>query len=259
MQAAFQTRRMELARPLFETCGELRGIIEAGLHGMGRVWLDAPFKPRGAVMTCGDFLVCAGTPGPSARHLLRVALGSERREWVARCPGEWMDALERVAQVKREKRTAFAHDIQPEDAHLRNLVACGGEEVTFVPVEGEWIPWCRGQEWTRDFVSCFADDEDYARNGLGMLVMRGGEIVAGASSYVAYPGGMEAQVQTREDCYGRGYATVAAAALILEAHGRGLRVTWDAANEASARIAMKLGYRRIGEYEIALINASEAL
>ena len=87
--------------------------------------------------------------------------------------------------------------------------------------------------------------------------MLDGEAVAGASSYVSYPGGIEVQLQTRDDMQGRGYATLAAAKLILMAHKRGLIATWDAANEVSAHIAEKLGYVQEGEYQVAMIDKSE--
>ena len=98
------------------------------------------------------------------------------------------------------------------------------------------------------------DDASYARKGLGVLLMAGEAPVAGASSYVSYPGGIEVQLQTRDDMQGRGYATLAAARLILSAHERGMTVTWDAANPASAHIAEKLGYRAAGLYEVAELD-----
>lgn len=96
----------------------------------------------------------------------------------------------------------------------------------------------------------FADDADYAAHGLGVLLLEQGRPVAGTSSYTVYPGGIEVQVQTREGCEGRGLATMAAAQLILAAHEKGLRVSWDAANPASARIAEKLGFVSAGAYTV---------
>ncbi len=250
MQAAFPARDAQIAAPLFSSYRELRGILYAGLHGMGRLWLDAPLKPRAAVLTCGDFLLCGGQPGPSARHLLRVALGTDRRDWLVRCPGAWKDALSAVTSYETQSRWAFDHDVQPRDEHLLGILR-GRTDLTAVPLSGEAIAWCRQNEWSRDFVSVFANDDAFTSGGLGVLISRDGAFVAGASSYVAYPGGIELQVQTRDDCQGLGYATYAAAALILEAHRRGLKATWDAANPTSVHIAQKLGYRCLGEYEIA--------
>lgn len=234
---------------LFPQGPALHGIREAALHGMGRGWMDAPLHPRCAVLTAGDFLLCGGVPGPSARHLLRHALMSERREWLIGAPEGWTAALEAVARTETATRYAFDPEIQPEDAPLAAMVKRLPEGAALMPLEGPLIAACRQESWSRDFVSQYTDG-DYARRGLGMLLTMDGRAVAGASSYLSYPGGMEVQVQTREGFEGRGCATIASAGLILLAHERGLRATWDAANAASARLAEKLGYRSAGAYAV---------
>lgn len=238
---------------LFPRVPALHGIREAALHGMGRGWMDAPLRPRCAVLTAGDFLLCGGVPGPSARHLLRCALLSERREWLISAPERWAEALSAVARVTIETRCAFDPAVQPKDAHLRAIMRHLPEGAALLPLEGPRVSLCRKEAWSRDFVSQYTD-EDYAKRGLGMLLTVDGQAVAGASSYLSYPGGIEVQVQTREGFEGRGYATLASAGLILRAHERGLRATWDAANPTSAHLAEKLGYRPAGSYTICVFQ-----
>lgn len=237
-------------RPLFASMPCLHGLWEAGLDGTGRAWADSPMNPRAAVMAVGDFLLCGGAADAA---LLRTALAFARKAWLVYAPGRWLQTLEGVAPFRLTERQAFRPDVQPDDAHLRRLLAELPENVRLQPLEGPWIPWCRAREWSRDFVSQFTD-EGFAADGLGMLVMRDGTPVSGASAYVRYPGGLEVQVTTREDCGGRGYAVLASAALILCAHARGLTATWDAANPVSARIAVKLGYRPAGRYTVAKLD-----
>lgn len=250
MQAAFPVCDRRKIAPFFAGMNRLHGIAAAGLSGMGSVWTDSPQTPHGAVMAVGDFLLCGGSPGPWAAHLLRQATQSDKRAWLIDAPGAWADVVPHAVQAERKVRWAFDAAVQPEDAHLRELLSAMPADCRAVPLSGSWMARCRAQAWSRDFVSCFGDDADYAAHGLGVLLLRRDEAVAGASSYVAYPGGIEIQVQTREDCEGHGYATLAAAALVLAAHGRGMTATWDAANEASAHIAEKLGYAPSGEYPI---------
>jgi len=253
MQAGVMTRDQRVAA-LFEGMPGARSMVLAALAGQGRVLVDSPVRPRCAVAVAGDFLYCGGVPGPEARHILRRAMGVYE-DWLIYAPGAWMDVLQSIAQVKLVTRVAFDHR-QPENRHLRSLLKTMPEGATFQPIEGEWIDWCRQAEWSRDFVSLYSN-EDYRQRGLGVLLMVNGEAVAGASSYVSYPGGIEVQMQTRDDMQGRGYATLAAAKLILLAHERGLIATWDAANEASAHIAEKLGYVKKGEYQVAVIDKAE--
>ena len=255
MQAGVMTRdRRALA--LFEGMPGAHSMVLAALAGQGRVLVDSPVRPRCGVAAAGDFLYCGGAPGLEARHILRRAMGVHE-DWLIYAPGAWMDVLQSITPVKLVNRVAYDQR-QPKDAHLRSLLKAMPEGAAFQPIEGEWIDWCRQAEWSRDFVSLYSN-EDYQQRGLGVLLMVNGEAVAGASSYVSYPGGIEVQLQTRDDRQGRGYATLAAAELILLAHERGLMVTWDAANEASARIAEKLGYVRKGEYQVAMINKDEMI
>lgn len=251
MQAAFPMKDQTSVRLLFTDLPCLHGIAEAGLNGMGLVWADSPGHPRSAVMTVGDFILCGGEAGLSATRMLRTALQSDKRGWLVYAPDAWMDALQKIAPCRLVKRRAFNHRIQPEDAVLHGILAKVPADVAIQPLEGERISWCRGRTWSEDFVSQFTD-EGFAAEGLGMLVFRGGEPVSGASSYVRYPGGIEIQVTTRDDCCGHGYATLASAALILCAHAHGLSATWDSANPVSEHIALKLGYRMEELYTIAI-------
>lgn len=248
MQAAFPTAD-ERAFALFRGLPGSRGMVEAARHGMGRAWADSPAHPRAAIVTVGDFLFCGGQPGPSATHLLRVALSSEKRDWLIEAPGPWKTALDRITPTRPTTRYAFDPDVQPEDAHLRRLLTAAPENITFQRITGDWIARCRQETWSRDFVSLFTDDR-FERDGLGVLVLLDGEPVAGAGSYVAYPGGIEVQVQTRDDQQGHGFATWAAAKLIMTAHEQGQIATWDAANAASKHLAEKLGYRFTGAYTV---------
>lgn len=253
MIAAFPTRE-DRVFDLFHGLPGAHGMVEAARQGMGRAWADSPVRPRAAVVAVGDFLYCGGAAGLSAAHLLRTAVNSEKRSWLVYAPGEWKSALDKVASNTPRTRYAFDPSLQPEDAHLRRLLAATPEGVTFQRIEGAWIARCREEQWSRDFVSLFTD-EQYERDGLGVLVMLHGEPVAGASSYVAYPGGIEVQVETRGDHQGRGLATLASAKLILAAHEQGRIATWDAANAVSMHLAEKLGYRASGAYTVYEVNA----
>lgn len=248
MQAGFSTTDRSVAA-LFAHLHGAQGMVLAALDGMGRVWVDSPVHPRCAIAAAGDFLFCGGEPGLSAARMLRTALASEKRSWLVQAVGDWAEVLKKLARVRPCGRWAFDHHVQPEDTQLRRLLACMPENAVFQPITGEWIAWCRQFGWSEDFVSMYEADA-FERKGLGVLLMIDGVPVAGAGSYVSYPGGVEIQLQTRDDMQGRGYATLAAAKLVLMAHERGLIATWDAANETSAHIAQKLGYRLLGPYQV---------
>ena len=75
------------------------------------------------------------------------------------------------------------------------------------------------------------------------MIKKDGDFVSGASSYSAYKGGIEIQVDTRAGFRRQGLAFYACARLILECLERGLFPSWDAHNLTSLMLARKLGYQ----------------
>lgn len=105
-------------------------------------------------------------------------------------------------------------------------------------------------EWAADWVSQFGGYEEYEKRGIGVVIRFKDELVAGASSYTVYSGGIEVQIDTREDYRGRGLGEICGAELILRCLKRGLYPSWDADNETSARLARRLGYEDAGAYTV---------
>ena len=91
-------------------------------------------------------------------------------------------------------------------------------------------------------MSQYTDFAQYDKYGLGAVVLKDGEIVSGASSYSGYIGGIESEIDTREDHRRRGLAAACGARLISECLRRGLYPSWDAQNLWSVALAKKLGY-----------------
>jgi RimJ/RimL family protein N-acetyltransferase len=61
--------------------------------------------------------------------------------------------------------------------------------------------------------------------------------------------GIEIQINTHKRYRGKGLASAAGAALILECLEKGIDPNWEAATEISARLAEKLGYTPEGTYD----------
>ncbi len=97
-------------------------------------------------------------------------------------------------------------------------------------------------------MSQYQDYETYKALGLGVVVLKNGELVAGASSYSTYDRGSEIEIDTREDHRRKGLAYACGAKLILECQKRDLYPSWDAQNKWSVALAEKLGYLFSHEY-----------
>lgn len=97
-------------------------------------------------------------------------------------------------------------------------------------------------------MSQFKDYDTYKKSGLGAVVLKDGELVAGASSYSRYNDGIEIEIDTRKDHRRKGLAYACGAKLILECLEKNLYPSWDAQNLASVALAEKLGYHFSHEY-----------
>ena len=90
----------------------------------------------------------------------------------------------------------------------------------------------------------------FKSRGRGAAVLVQGQLVAGASSYSVYHGGIEIEIDTKPEFRRKGLATACGARLILECLARGLYPSWDAHDLRSVMLAEKLGYHRDKPYPV---------
>ena len=107
-------------------------------------------------------------------------------------------------------------------------------------------------EWREDMIFFCGSVDNFLLNGMGLCLMRGGEILVEA--YVSSFGGKQAEIGavTRADYRGKGYAPIACAYLIQACHERGYQAYWscEADNTASIRVAEKLGFYQRKSYQV---------
>lgn len=226
-------------RAYFAELPGMHGLVQAALSGWhGRVM---PLR-NGAVIAVGDFLICGGEPGREGREALETALLSQPRDWLIYAPGPWLDGLNRRGGFQPVKRRGF----QPLQPGCRRESPCAKalpSGYTIGIMDAADARECLEAAWSRDFVREHGTAEKFVERGLGVLIRDGdGRPAAGASAYVSWPGGLEVQLQTREDLQRQGLGLAAAARLLEAARERRLTVAWDAANGVSAHMAEKLGF-----------------
>ena len=244
----YRLKQTEKAAPLF--AGWQETMIWSCLQGvMGAVFTDSPNRPASAAAFLGDFCFLAGEPnrelvqyGPKERDFLFIVPGSRGwAELIGRCHGSAAKRVVRYAFKKEpgvfdRTRLQAAVDGLPKGYDLRRM-----DETLF------WR--CKEIKWCRDWVSQYENYPMYQRYGLGAVILEDGDPVSGASSYSGYRGGIEIEIDTREDHRRRGLAFVCGAKLILDCLARDWYPGWDAQNPWSAALAGKLGYHLESEYE----------
>ena len=231
------------AKPVFEGWNET--LIYSCLQKvMGKIYVTDPDSPVSAMAYVGCFAFYAGVPDKElvlAKPKGFVIMSPQNREWEA-CIESCFPAAKKVTRYAIKKDTQF------DLSFLRSMVKKLPEGYELKEIDKDVYDQCLTDPVTRDFVASFESKEKYLEDGRGMVVMKSGQIVAGASSYTRYNEGIEIEVDTVPEERRKGLATSACAALILRCLDEGLYPSWDAQNMDSVHLAEKLGYEFDHEY-----------
>jgi len=140
-----------------------------------------------------------------------------------------------------QPRTLFSPKSLDLD-HLRHLREQITPEYTLERMDLETI---QGVDKRRamHILTFFGSSEDFFNMGIAYCIKHEGKVVSMASTFTPYTDEFEIQVDTLDHEHRRkGLATAVSAALMVHALENGLVPYWDAANEASIHLALKLGY-----------------
>lgn len=211
---------------------------------MGGVYVVNLDRPQSAMAIIGDFCFFAGE---ASKEMVQYKPEWCRQEFIIMVPqnDKWEKLIEKYYGEKAKKVTRFAMKKEPGafvKEELQRAVEALPSEYTIKMIDEELYHWCKTQEWCKDWVCLYADYEAYRKYGLGVVILKDGRPVSGASSYSSYQGGIEIEIDTKEEYRRRGLAYICGAKLILECLERNLYPSWDAQNKWSAALAEKLGY-----------------
>lgn len=225
------------AARLFEGWEET--IIYSCLQGvMGKVLVTDPADPRSACAALGCFRFYAGVP--EAELLPGVPDG-----YCIMVPQteKWADLIERcLPSAKKITRYATRKDTHFDIPLLKRYAGTLPAGYEMKRIDAVLYEKCLALHMAEDFVSSYGNKERFLELGRGVVILKDGAIVAGASSFSSYSGGIEIEVDTAEPERRKGLAAAACAALILNCLEDGLYPSWDAHNEGSLLLAQKLGY-----------------
>lgn len=211
---------------------------------MGKVYVSDPEQPKSAYAFVGCFGFYAGVPDKEMvmdRPDGFVIMTPQNNEW-AKLIEECYPLAKKVTRYAIKKDTIFDRTMLQNE--IKKLPA--GYELK--KIDADIYDQCLENPATEDFVSAFESKEKYLQMGRGMVILKNGIIVAGASSYTRYREGIEIEVDTIESERRKHLATIACSALILNCLEEGLYPSWDAQNMNSVHLAEKLGYEFDHEY-----------
>ena len=157
---------------------------------MGKIIITDLESPKSAMAYVGCFAFYAGEPD---RELVInkpegfVIMVPQNKAWEA-CIEECFPTAKKVTRYAIKKDTRF------DKAMLRNMVAKMPVGYELKEIDEKTYDLCLQDPVTRDFVSSFESKERFLELGRGMVIMKSGLIVAGASSYTRYNEGIEIEV-----------------------------------------------------------------
>ena len=242
----------EKATALFEGWSET--LIWSCLQRvMGKIFVTDLEKPHSALAFVGCFAFYGGEPD---RELVMykpagfVIMTPQNEAWASLIEECWPSA-------KKETRFSIRKDTQFDIPVLKKMAETIPEGYELQRIDAEIYDRCLLNPLTCDFVSCFTSKEQYLELGRGMVLLKDGRIVSGASSYTRYKEGIEIEVDTVSEERRKGLAKVVSAALILQCLEEGLYPSWDAQNMISVHLAEKLGYELDHEYMVYEVASDE--
>lgn len=213
---------------------------------MGKIYVTEPEQPKSALAFVGCFAFYGGIPDRELvmyRPVGYMIMTPKNAEWAAMIEECWPSA-------KKTTRYAIRKDTRFDIALLKRVAGTIPEGYDLRKIDAGIYDQCLKDPVTRDFVSSFENREQYMELGRGMVLMKNGKIVSGASSYSRYKEGIEIEVDTVPEERKNGLAAIVCAALILNCLEEGLYPSWDAQNLISVHLAQKLGYELDHEYTV---------
>lgn len=208
---------------------------------MGIAYTDDLHRPLSAQIIIGGFCFFAGDVN---EDLIKNNPDSAFEILVPQ-NRQWEDAIELVYKENAVRRMRYATKKEMtvfDDLNLQDIVSSLSDPYELRLVDRVLYEQIMSSSWAVDLCVNFENYSDYKANGLGVVILKHGEIVSGASSYTFYNAGIEIEIDTREDERRKGLALVCGASLILECRKRNLYPSWDAHNLGSLALAEKLGY-----------------
>lgn len=211
---------------------------------MGKVFVTDTENPKSAMAFVGVFAFVTGEPD-------RELVINKPDGFVVMVPKDerWSELIEECfPDARKFTRYAIRKDTVFDREKLEKMVAGLPEGYVLKKIDSDLYDLCLQDPVTFDFVSVFGSKERYLELGRGMMILKEGKFVSGASSYTRYKEGIEIEVDTIPSERRKGLASVVCSALILACLDEGLYPSWDAHDMNSVQLSKKFGYEFDHEY-----------
>jgi hypothetical protein len=164
-------------------------------------------------------------------------------------PEGWIRLLQMTyaGSIKEIERFSFSrHHINID--HLKDIISKHAYGNSVIKIDLETARDMENDEWNKYHLMNYNSPEDFVKSGFGNAIKLNGVVVSACSAALRCVEGIEMNIITHPAFRNKGLALIVAAHTMLQALEKGLIPHWDAANQPSARLAMRLGYKPAGSY-----------
>jgi hypothetical protein len=225
----------------------IKSILEGQSGKQIRVVVDDLLNPGIALMRYGTFGVLGGDASPIAAGELMQSIDLPCA--IQPSPEPWMKLLESRygEKIKKIERFSFTHaSINADD--LTGIITQHPYGRTLHDIDIATAHSMEKDEWHKYHLGNYDSPDDFATNGFASGITIDGELASVCSAALRCSSGIEMNMITVPAFRNKGLAAVVAASTIKKVLANNLIPHWDAANERSARLAVRLGYKPAGSY-----------
>jgi len=240
-----------LVRHLFESHKRGRAMIFGWMDlGLGSIKTDSKKDPIVALLLFPPISFIAGdSTSPEARKLIRaipaltITVVSDDA-WIDLIKNEWGE------KIRTRRRTRLCPE-SLDIAHLQKLKMGLPSEFKLQKIDLDTVNNSDKSLW-EGVPYFFGSYEEFLEGGFGYCIKKGQQTVSVAYTAFPFTNDFEIQVTTLDvpEFRRKGLATIASAALIEDGLLRGVVPQWDAANQVSVNLAIKLGYTDPDPYDV---------
>lgn len=224
-----------------------KNMLRYGLASdLGRIVVSE--NSETAFYELGNFLFLAGRLDADFWKEYKEKIGLAEKILISE-DKNWQDYLEKEQELISFTRYAFSNQASFSRKHLEEKLRKLPSEDQIAPMNQDIYDQLGQKDWSRDLQGDFSCFDDFDQSGgFGFVIIRKEEVIAAVSTGLVYKKAIEVEIATSPVYQRQGLALILGAKMVLESLNRGIFPLWDAHNEASKKIAEKLGYHSLASY-----------
>jgi hypothetical protein len=241
-------KERSIIEPLFKEHKRDRVLINSVLEGhFGSAYADSKTQPAIARLDAGSVTMLGGNPkSPHVKDILK----HKPIHYVTPENNDWRQILQEVYNDKIFLIHFVDFSSQSLNKnHLKKLIKNLLPDFEVKKIDSQLAKQVVSDMDNEYFFENFQSTEDFLKRGIGYCILYNGKIVSAATSMAMCKGTIDIEIETTEGSQGKGLGTIVGAKLVLYCLENNIKPKWLAANPESEKLALKLGYKKIGTYD----------